>query len=325
MSKNIVDVSKANKSDALEIIRRKVEDTVDKQHDVGRATQGAAAGILAIASGLGWSFIAKSRGKDASAVARTLASEVLRQWHENSVSAIKESENGATAAQSALRDAVIGNNPLGSESADAQGAKTQTAKSVRLGGRWADKRTAFNNAWALACKLAFLGYTHLAYHAGTGFSVKKKHIAPVVVIKDVTWKTQPLGGNDNDTVVLNPATSTQFVATNKGVTKIPPVTRHSVEAFMRSGRDPQKGRATGQSVAKAAKWLTANMSTTTKYSKEDMNTLNALSIRLASVIAMQEKLAKVDKKKKPIAKSVVSKGANVSNVTEPTLPETKVA
>lgn len=263
-------------NDPLAFIRSGLEDVLAGQNTSGLGTQRAAAGILSLAGAvtegvLGWAY-------EVDSVARTITPNTLK--HAFQVWAKGEDDDAIKAAIKALREAVIGTNPL-AVSKEKQ-ARDVSNKAVTEASKFKAKGTAFRDAWLLACRLSNDGYS-MANYTEQGFRIMKGDIAPTVMVDKAKKVLAPFTGSPDDAIVLNPATASAFALIVDGDVKVLKSVRHSVASYMSNGK-AAGSKVTGTTLLKSADFLVKNLKATDNYNADTMSKLNALAAVLANVI-----------------------------------------
>lgn len=255
-------------SDPKAFILAGLKDVLDGQATAGLGVQRAAAGVLSYASATGWQY-------HVDGTLRSLTIATLKTYRK--AKAEKTDDDAGEAAYKALREEIIGADP--SKPSKDGG---QVTVSADVSGRWTAQAQAFRKAYMLACKLADDGYS-VANYTAAGFRVMASDIAPVLVVDKRRHISEPINGNGEAAIILNPAKSTTFVVTVDGAVKAMKTVRHSVESYMASGEMGAE-RATGKTIKKAADWLVKHLKAEDVTTAETLNALNALALKVASVL-----------------------------------------
>lgn len=259
-------------SDPLAFIRAGLDDVLAGTRTAGIGTQRAAAGVLRLSAGTGWEY-------EIDGTRRSLTLGTLKAAHK--AASNRETDDVSKAAFRALREYVIGNDPLAKSKAD--GTVSPTSKAVTASGAFAAKSKAFRDAWALACKLADDGYGFANFTAN-GFRVMRSDIAPSVMVDKKRHVMAPLVGSPEEQIILDPANSTAFAVVADGEVKSLKSVRHSVAAYMASGAAAGNSRANGQTIKKACDWLVKNLKAEDVTSAETLNAVNAAFSKLSAII-----------------------------------------
>lgn len=231
--------------------------------------QTAAAGIMALVDGTGWSVTIE--GQD-----RTISAATLRTHRRNKAKDLDD--DAGDAAYDALREYLIGKDPAKRDASTGQRNYDADAE-----GKWSKRARALRKAYALACKLLDDGYT-VANYTSAGFRVLKSSIAPSLLVNKRAHIATPLDGSPEDAIILNPSKVTTFVVKIDGAVKASRNVPHGVEAYMASGEEAGASRATGKTIAKACKWLAKHLDALSDYDADTMNAVNAAYAKLSAVI-----------------------------------------
>lgn len=268
-SKKTTAVASTNKiTDPKAFINAGLSDTINGLAAAGLGLQFAAAGIKALVNGIGWEF-------EADGTTRTLTTAMMKNYRK--AKANGTDDDAGEAAYQAMRSFVLGADP--SKKSKDGGQVTVKADDA---GKWSAKAQAFRKAYMLACKLADDGYS-LANFTQAGFRVQCSDIAPVLVVDKRRHTSEPIDGLPEAAIILNPNKSTTFVVKIDGAVKAMKTVRHSIEAYMVSGEAGSE-RATGKTIKKAADWLVKHLKAEDVTTAETLNSLNALSLKVAAVL-----------------------------------------